>query len=265
MHSFAGVPEHFNFPFHLALESGAINIGWTDYLGGTGAMCQALRNAEADVAILLTEGIIADQARGNSAVVVGTYVQSPLIWGIHTGVGQSIQTISDLKGKPFAISRKGSGSQLMVFELARQQGWSNADFSFIEVGTLAGAREALTNNEAAGFMWERFMTQPEVDAGIMRRVGEIPTPWPAFSIAMRPEIWAERRQEVTKVLNHVLATAKTMKQDPLAPEKIAVRYGLQIDQVKQWLSLTEWAPMLAVDEPMLEGVRKRLVELGIIA
>jgi hypothetical protein len=33
-----------------------------------------------------------------------------------------------------------------------------------------------------------FMTKPLVDKGIFRRIGDCPTPWPCFVIAVRDEI-----------------------------------------------------------------------------
>ena len=58
-----GVPEHFNLPWHLAIEEGAfeergINLEWTEVPEGTGRMCQLLDSKETDLAIILTEGII---------------------------------------------------------------------------------------------------------------------------------------------------------------------------------------------------------------
>jgi len=55
----AGVPEHFNFPWHTAIESGdfakaGFEVNWTDYPGGTGAMMKSLRSGESDVAVVLT-------------------------------------------------------------------------------------------------------------------------------------------------------------------------------------------------------------------
>jgi hypothetical protein len=41
----AGVPEHFNLPWHLAIEKSLeshINLQWTDVPEGTGKMCQML-------------------------------------------------------------------------------------------------------------------------------------------------------------------------------------------------------------------------------
>ena len=79
-----GVPEHFNLPWYLALEQGLfqqqnVNLTWTDYPGGTGAMAKDLRAGTLDIAVLLTEGIVADIAKGNESKIVQVYVESPLI------------------------------------------------------------------------------------------------------------------------------------------------------------------------------------------
>ena len=64
-----GVPEHFNSPWHIAIESGAfakagLDVQWTTIDTGTGAMCKALANGEIDIAVALTEGVVADIAKG---------------------------------------------------------------------------------------------------------------------------------------------------------------------------------------------------------
>ena len=61
----AGVPEHFNLPWHLCLESGAfakesIDLQWTNVPEGTGKLCPMLRSGETDMAVILTEGIVKD-------------------------------------------------------------------------------------------------------------------------------------------------------------------------------------------------------------
>lgn len=81
----AGVPEHFNLPWHLADEEGAfesagIDLQWIDVPEGTGKMCQMLREDETDMAVILTEGIIKDICDGNPSSIVQTYVESPLSW-----------------------------------------------------------------------------------------------------------------------------------------------------------------------------------------
>ncbi|HBK82778.1 MAG TPA: ABC transporter substrate-binding protein, partial [Flavobacterium sp.] len=84
----AGVPEHFNLPWHLCIENGdfedaGIDLEWTDVPEGTGKMCQMLRDESTDLAVVLTEGIIKDICAGNQSTIVQKYVESPLLWGIH--------------------------------------------------------------------------------------------------------------------------------------------------------------------------------------
>ena len=189
----AGVPEHFNLPWHLCIEDGEFNavgidLQWTDVPEGTGKMCQMLRTGETDIAVLLTEGIIKDITEGNSAKIVQIYVQSPLIWGIHVAMKAPYQNLSDLENKKVAISRMGSGSHLMSLVNATNQHWNTKDLQFEIVNTIDGAVDSLTNGNADYFMWERFMTQPLVDQKIFRRIADCPSPCPRDVIAVRTQL-----------------------------------------------------------------------------
>ncbi|MGB0840601.1 MAG: ABC transporter substrate-binding protein, partial [Chitinophagales bacterium] len=135
----AGVPEHFNLPWHLAIEEGlfaekGIDLQWTDYSGGTGAMCKALRSGKTDLAVLLTEGIITDIVKGNPSRIIHSYVSSPLIWGIFVPADSPYQTLADTKGKTYAISRMRSGSHLMAYVDYQQRNWNTDSLKFEVVG-----------------------------------------------------------------------------------------------------------------------------------
>jgi TRAP-type uncharacterized transport system substrate-binding protein len=80
------------------------------------------------------------------------------------------KTVSDLEDTKVAISRQGSGSQLMAYVNAHNHGWKTDTLQFEIVNTIDGAVEALNNGRADYFMWER-MTKPLVDKGIFRRMG----------------------------------------------------------------------------------------------
>ncbi|MEC8830784.1 MAG: ABC transporter substrate-binding protein, partial [Bacteroidota bacterium] len=183
-----GVPEHFNLPWHLAMEDNAfedrgIQLEWTDIPEGTGKMTQMLQDGEADLAIILTEGIIKSISQGNPAKIVQVYVSSPLLWGIHVDGKSNRNSISELKEDPIAISRMGSGSHLMAYINAQNQGWDTEKLQFEIINNLDGAVENLTSGSNAYFMWEHFTTKPLVDKGIFKRVGDCPTPWPCFVVA----------------------------------------------------------------------------------
>ena len=58
-----GVPEHFNYPWHYAINKGlfakaGFDVKWSDVTGGSGEMCRMLEENQTDVALVLTEGIV---------------------------------------------------------------------------------------------------------------------------------------------------------------------------------------------------------------
>ena len=264
----AGVPEHFNLPWHLAIENGDfenqnIDLQWTDVPEGTGKMCQMLRDGSTDIAVILTEGIVKDIVAGNPSKIVQVYVDSPLIWGIHVAAKSDYKKLSDLENKKVAISRLGSGSQLMAYVNADTQNWKTENLEFEIINTIDGAVEALTNGNADYFMWERFMTKPLVDKGVFRRIAECPTPWPCFVIAVRKEILDNNPEIVTQILAIINQTTEEFKDIPSIDRTLASNYKQKIEDIQEWLSLTHWSQK-TLSEKMLNKVQNQLLELKII-
>jgi ABC-type nitrate/sulfonate/bicarbonate transport system substrate-binding protein len=264
----AGVPEHFNLPWHLAIENGDfekqnIDLQWTDVPEGTGKMCQMLRDGETDIAVILTEGIVKDIVAGNPSKIVQVYVESPLIWGIHVAANSNYKTLADLENKKVAISRLGSGSQLMAYVNADNQGWKTDNLEFEIVNTIDGAVEALTNGTADYFMWERFMTKPLVDKGIFRRIADCPTPWPCFVIAVREEVLENNPVLISKILEIINQTTEDFKEIPSIDKTLASNYHQKIEDIQEWISLTQWSQKPLSTE-MLNKVQNQLFQLKII-
>ena len=263
-----GVPEHFNLPWHLCIENGEfevedINLQWTDIPEGTGKMCQMLRDGETDMAVILTEGIVKDCVAGNPSSIVQVYVQSPLIWGIHVGAKSRFQTLSDLEHAKVAISRYGSGSELMAYVNANNQGWKTDNLKFEVVNTLDGAIEALTNGTADYFMWEHFMTKPIVDKGIFLRLGDCPTPWPSFVIAVRNEILEKEPNAIAKILKIINEKSRIFPSIPKIDNALASKYNQKTEDIQEWLALTKWSQE-PLDEKMLNKIQNQLFNLKII-
>ncbi|WP_299228108.1 substrate-binding domain-containing protein [uncultured Psychroserpens sp.] len=265
-----GVPEHFNLAWYLTLKNGeykteGINLRWKDYFGGTGAMNKGLREGEIDMAVILTEGIIKDIIEGNPSKIVQTFVESPLIWGIHVANDSNYNTIQDLKGTKAAISRYGSGSHLMAFINAENNNWNlETDLNFEVIKNLDGAVEGLTNGIADYFMWEKFTTKPIVDEGIFRRIANCPTPWPCFVIAVNNNFLKANRDEVKTILDIINTTTQEFKYIPSIDHTIANRYDQKLEDVQEWLSLTEWSQS-PIDEMTINTVQNKLLELDIIS
>lgn len=263
-----GVPEHFNLPWHMAIEDGAfakrgIDLIWEDIPEGTGRMAQMLASNETDLAIILTEGLVKSITEGNQSKILQIYVNSPLLWGIHVAAKSPFQSVTELRDEKAAISRYGSGSHLMAFMNAKNNNWGTQDLKFEVVNTLENAVKALTEDEAQYFMWEYFTTKPLVDSGIFRRIGHYPTPWPCFVIAATDTIVTEDPQVVKHILEIINTYTEEFKSIPSIDRTLSNSYGQKLDDIREWLQKTEWGQEQIL-EVELQRLQEQLFELGLI-
>jgi ABC-type nitrate/sulfonate/bicarbonate transport system substrate-binding protein len=264
-----GVPEHFNLPWHLALEARrfdalGVEVAWRDYPGGSGAMAKALRDGELDAALLLTEGAVAAVSSEVPLEIVSLYTDSPLVWGIHVPAASRFRTVADLAGARYAISRMGSGSHLMAFVHARAQGWPVEQLELVTVGSLEGAVEAFAAGNADVFLWEKLMTKPLVDEGKFRRIGELTAPWPAFVVCAARGLGRDERAALGRAVALVLDEARALRARPDAAPLIARRYGLRAGDVAEWLGTVRWSARVGVAASDVGEACTALGSLGVL-
>ncbi|KAL4964432.1 uncharacterized protein BDV14DRAFT_77491 [Aspergillus stella-maris] len=213
------VPEHYLAPLHLALRTPAIHalpykIALTPFPSGTGHMITSLRSNEIDIAIGLTEGWVAGLAGKTAPAsesergykVVGHWVDTPLRWAIVTGRNRDeLNGVKDLEGKRVGVSRLGSGSHIMSFVLAQEQGWQGkgkggGDLEPVVTGPFGPLRDGVSGNNlpegkatSEFFMWEHFTTKPFFHApdSPLKKIGEIFTPWPSWLITASSSVFPE--------------------------------------------------------------------------
>lgn len=241
-----GVPEHFNLPWHLAIEKNwfadaGIELDWTEYPDGTGAMARDLRADKIDVAIILTAGIVRDIINGNDSRIIQQYIKSPLIWGAHCPPQSKFSNLHTLKGSRFSISREGSGSHLITYLLSKQLGWNTDQLNFVITGGLEGTRESFKKDESDCLLWEKYTTKPLVDSGEFKRVGEVTTPWPCFVIAGRNEFINEEPEAIKAMQAVINKSSKTFTESEDFVDLVSERYELKKDDVAAWFEKTEWA------------------------
>jgi ABC-type nitrate/sulfonate/bicarbonate transport system substrate-binding protein len=241
-----GVPEHFNLPWHLAIEEGAfeqrgIDLQWKDVPEGTGKMCQLLADEQTDLAIILTEGIVKSITEGNRSKIVQEYIATPLLWGIHVGAQSTHQTIADLKDTKAAISRYGSGSHLMAYVHAQNNLWDLDALQFEVINNLDGAVDGLTHGKADYFMWEHFTTKPLVDDGTFRRLGDCPTPWPCFMIVGTEKFLSGNPRILHHILEIINMYTRDFKHIPSIDRTLANRYQQRLEDIQEWMTLTQWS------------------------
>lgn len=101
--------------------------------------------------------------------------------------------MDSLNGGKIGVSRIGSGSYVMGFVLADQQGWlsgpSPKPFSdTVVLDNFENLRNAVNSGQADFFMWEHFTSKRFYDSGEIRRVGEIYTPWSSWKIVASTQL-----------------------------------------------------------------------------
>ncbi len=263
-----GVPEHFNLPWLMAIEEGAfekqgIDLVWTDVPEGTGKMSSMLMADEADMAVILTEGIIRSIIEGNPCKIVQEYIASPLLWGIHVGAKSNFQELNELNGKIAAISRYGSGSHLMSYVNAENESWDLENLKFNVINTIDGAVVSLTSGTSDYFLWERFTTKPLVDKGIFRHLGDCPTPWPCFVIASSDKSLKKNDAIIKTILEIINNYTAEFKSIPSINKTLSNQYQQELEDINSWLQLTEWS-QAQISKKTVEKVQETLKNLNLI-
>ncbi|KAJ3041297.1 hypothetical protein HDV00_009567 [Rhizophlyctis rosea] len=256
------VPEHFSSPLYLAQSSGAfaaagLEVEIVNCPGGTGEMVQALRDSRIDIAIALTEGLVAALAsHATHFKIVGTYTSCPLTWSIatsptkHASSPPAQGSYEDLKNTKIGISRFGSGSHIIPFVLADQMGWLTTStdgkpqqppFEFVPLKDITGLANGVVSGECDAFLWERFMTKPYYDKGTLHHHSNITPPWPAFLIAATTSILSSNPSSISSLLSVITThTRKFMDADltsGASVEFVKNHFGQKEEDVKAWFHI----------------------------
>jgi hypothetical protein len=255
----AGVPEHFNFPIHLGINKGLLDIDilWSDFSTGTGGMLQALEQKEVDAALILSEGAVKNLDKGFYDIL-GVYVESPLNWGLHCHPkAELIVDRESLPGLKYGISRLGSGSHLMAKVHAKTLGIELSEDQFVIVNNLPGAIEAFEANKIDLFLWEKFTTQPFVDAERLGRVGVYPSPWPCFVLVCHKDLpYTDRILLNTGIKNSLDAFFKLS--NDAAVKQISDMYKLEVAQLNEWIKITKWAKLKPLKQEIVNLINEAL-------
>ncbi|KAF4468973.1 hypothetical protein FALBO_4126 [Fusarium albosuccineum] len=274
------VPEHFSTPLYFAQKHFGLDATLIPFPSGTGHMVTAIRAGEIDVGIGLTEGWIAglgkEDVQGDGGYrLVGTYVETPLCWAISTGAKRpEITSVGSLSGRKIGVSRIGSGSYVMGFVLADQQGWLTpgaAEKPFSETVVLnnfENLRNAVNSGEADFFMWEHFTSKKFYDSGEIRRVGEIFTPWSSWKIVASTSLTKNgidaRVQDLFGKLDQGIAHFNANQEE--AVEYISSSLGYTVPDTRQWLHTVKFpAKTEGVGADVVQNCVSILRKAGVLA
>ena len=287
------VPEHYLVPLHLAKPKFPFPVELRPFPSGTGHMITSLRSDSIDLAIGLTEGWVAgllttegQKARGYN--IVGSWVQNPLRWAIVTGRNrENINSVSDLQtyGR-VGVSRMGSGSHIMAFVLARQEGWfaestapeSKKSLVLVPLGPFKDLRDGVTGKDGQAppadfFMWEEFTTKPYFrdESTPLKKIGEIYTPWPSWHIAASSSTFPdpEKDEKLAQVFKTLDEGIEEFNSTPevavqlLGTGELGCHYTEE--DAREWLKDAVFVKTTrGVDDTMMENVIKVLQGAGVV-
>lgn len=262
------VREHFSSPLlKFADEDAGKTFTLVECPSGTGQLISRLTNDEIDVAIALTDPLISGIANGSKAYkLVGSYVSTPLNWAVITGKDSKYNSIADLKDTTIGISRVGSGSQTMAFVMALQQGWSSQGLQFRVNNDIRGLINSVNDGTTSAFMWEWFTTKPFLDAGEVRFIGSVPTPWPSWLIAAQPSVSQEALKNFLSTLStYVRSFNSNENRADKNIEFIKTKFGYPEQDIVEWQKTVGYPDdCLAISEKVITDTLSYLERAGVV-
>ncbi len=282
------VPEHYLLPLHLATFPFPVEL--VAFPSGTGHMITSLRSDLIDLAIGLTEGWLAglltpQGQKEKGYKIVGRWVQNPLRWAIVTGRNRDeIHGVADLqRHRRVGVSRLGSGSHIMAFVLAQQEGWAASSseskaLDIVPLGPLADLISGVTGKDggegaADFFLWEHFTTKPHFHAqdSPLKKIGEIYTPWPSWHIAASEKAFPDpdKDEKMAKIFEVLDQGIRRFDNEPdtsvrmLGTGELGCYYDAE--DAREWLTKAEFAKATrGVDRQVLMDVLKVLQGAGVV-
>jgi ABC-type nitrate/sulfonate/bicarbonate transport system substrate-binding protein len=180
-------------------------------------------------------------------------------WAISTGaLRPEINSVASLANGKIGVSRLGSGSHVMGFVLADQQGWLSPSnptpySDTVILNNFQSLRNAVNSGDADFFMWEHFTSKRYYDSGDIRRVGEIYTPWSSWKIVASTALLGkdgaidERVKDLLAKLD--LGVQHFNDHQDEAVEYISTSLDYSEEDAREWLKTVRFATKVAVVDP----------------
>ncbi|KAJ1848437.1 hypothetical protein LPJ70_001027 [Coemansia sp. RSA 2708] len=267
------VPEHFSAPLMYATQNGqdpGEEIELVMCKLGTGDMVKRVVAGELDVAICVTEGLVAGigNNRESGLKLFGTYVDSPLPWAVSVKADSELCTVDDLAfGATFGISRPGSGSEVMARYASSQYEWAGPP-KFAVLGDVHGLIRGVQDGRADAFLWERTTMQRHYTQGAVRYLGTVRPPWPAFSYAALSPFIGAHGARLRRLQQWAGAAAARFMGEIGEQQRAAFvcqALGYAAEDVAAWAAYVQFSGDGAVDTARIGKAVAALERAGVVA
>lgn len=131
----------------------------------------------------------------------------------------------------------------MGFVLADVHSWLRAPgqppFEVVPLQTFARLRDAVNDGTADFFMWEHFTSKRYYDNNIIKKIGEIYTPWSSWKIVAREDARDTRLDDFFDKLNHGIRYFNEHPDE--AVKYISTELDYTEEDAKEWLKTVSFA------------------------
>lgn len=129
----------------------------------------------------------------------------------------------------------------MAYVMGLQQGWQPEDLKFQVNNDIRGLINSVNDGSTSAFMWEWFTTKPFADAGEVRFIGSVPTPWPSWLIAAQPSVSsAELRQFLKTLSTYVRDFDSAENRAQKNVDFIKSKFGYAEEDIQAWLKTVDY-------------------------
>jgi len=157
----------------------------------------------------------------------------------------------------------------MAYVMALQQGWATDKLHFSVNNDICGLISSVNDGSTSAFMWEWFTTKPFVDAGQVRFIGSVPTPWPSWLIAAHPSQDRAPPDELRAFLqtlsSYVAAFDASENRAGPNVEFVKEKFGYPEEDIRAWLkTVTYPKDCTAIPESVITDTLNMLEKAGVV-
>jgi NitT/TauT family transport system substrate-binding protein len=222
-------PSMHNIFLHVAHERGLFRdngLNVTDFIqlrGGPLAL-QAIASGQVDIAPADPEGLLAAALSGHP--IRGVAAPGARL-SYMVAVRKEIESVADLRGKPFAISRPGAISQYLMFPLLDGAGVPRDSVQWFGVGGALERMLALMANRVKGALLHVDFAMEAVNdpnIKILTRVADILPEYPVELVVLRKDMLEKNPDAATGIVRAIIQACRYIVRNKEGTIEVVLKY-----------------------------------------
>jgi NitT/TauT family transport system substrate-binding protein len=197
----------------------------TSDMAGDARLQQALASGAVDFG-LGSGPSMALAAKGGQAIAVAAFAGEPRNLAIIVGKDSAIKTVADLKGKKMGTTTKGSLTEWLVQQLARQQGWGDEGIPMVELGTFDASVAALKVKQVdamVGALEAGYLIEEKGEAKVLIGLEKVAPKFHTHVVFSRTDLIKSKPDLVARFLKGVFGSIAFMKANKEKTSEIATK------------------------------------------